>query len=1011
VQHKQAKQFPKASFATAAELVEDLNHPNGWVRSTAERLLVEGSDKRLVPLLERIAQDSSKSDYSRIQALWSAYLISGQHNASLLASLYTEKRPIVQKAVMQLIRNYPIPAGETAKFSKLTTAMTEQLPDEDPRLRLETLLAISSADDDAPFSGSLWKLYAALDDPWTESALVSIFARDPEQAILAATDLPDVSAAKRTIRELANRVAAKNDGNVAAHLLIALAQKPAKADPAKQIVLEAFVRNLKADANPEWNDQLAAAFRSVLKADESVSTAALPLIARWDKNAQLTPELQPVIKPLLAKLQDAQAADSDRAQIASGLLGIRQMNSDILPAVIAVLEGDNSAILKRRVIEALGSVPDESVGKQLVAVYPKLPFELRDPVFAQITKRNEWSELLLQAIKQKEIELTQLGPALVHRLRTHPDAAIAKEAGEIIDDIRGPELKEKDALIKDFVPAVSQKGNAQKGHEVFTQNCATCHRFKGEGRDLAPDLTGMGAHGPAELLVHILDPNRYVEPNFLTFSIETKDDLSYDGIIARENRNAVTLRNATGDYDIRQDNIKSRRSTGLSLMPNGFEALGQDGLRDLLTFICADEQNKYRIIDLSNAFTADSTRGIYNRLESTNETLQFRRFGLASVQGIPFDIVSPARSANGKNLIVLKGGMNLARTFPQKVEAPAHVKASRLHFLGGVGGWAYPYTRDENLPVAKITVQFADGSNKELILKNGQEIADYNGSADVPGSREAPGLIRNGQVRWFTKDLGRDGEIEKLTFESYNNGVAPTFIAVTAEVGGATSESKPIAKKSSNGGIRTLIVGGGSSHDFEKWFHQADTATLERDGFANVDYTEDLNSIPSRLSETDVLYLCTNNPMDNEQVRKSIFDFVNSGKGLVLVHPGLWYNWKNWSEYNAKLVGGGTHSHDRYQKFEFHVIDKDHPVTQGVAETFALSDELYHFETDPNGTPIQVLAQANLPGSDKSYPNLWITQYPKGRIVCLALGHDAGAHNNPNYQMILRNALKWAAGR
>ncbi|HEV8541581.1 MAG TPA: PVC-type heme-binding CxxCH protein, partial [Verrucomicrobiae bacterium] len=121
VQHKQEKQFPKASFATAAELVEDLNHPNGWVRSTAERLLVEGSDKRLVPLLERIAQDSSKSDYSRIQALWSAYLISGQHNASLLASLYTEKRPIVQKAVMQLIRNYPIPAGETAKFSKLTT--------------------------------------------------------------------------------------------------------------------------------------------------------------------------------------------------------------------------------------------------------------------------------------------------------------------------------------------------------------------------------------------------------------------------------------------------------------------------------------------------------------------------------------------------------------------------------------------------------------------------------------------------------------------------------------------------------------------------------------------------------------------------------------------------------------------------------------------------------------------------------------------------------------------------
>jgi len=57
-----------------------------------------------------------------------------------------------------------------------------------------------------------------------------------------------------------------------------------------------------------------------------------------------------------------------------------------------------------------------------------------------------------------------------------------------------------------------------------------------EGRDLAPNLTGMGAHGPGDLLVHIVDPNRVVEPNFFSTSIETKDDLNYDGIIARENR-------------------------------------------------------------------------------------------------------------------------------------------------------------------------------------------------------------------------------------------------------------------------------------------------------------------------------------------------------------------------------------------------------------------------------------------------------------------------------------------
>src|SRR5205085_2415634 len=162
---------------------------------------------------------------------------------------------------------------------------------------------------------------------------------------------------------------------------------------------------------------------------------------------------------------------------------------------------------------------------------------------------------------------------------------------------------------------------------LFSQNCAVCHLFKGEGKDIAPDLTGMGAKGAEELLVHVLDPNRYVEPNFFAYSIETKDGETVDGIIGRENQASVVLRNASGDVEIKTGNIKSRRNTGLSLMPNGFEALGAEGLRDLLGFICADE-NRFRVLDLKNAFTASSTRGIYAGAELLEDTLRFKKYGL-----------------------------------------------------------------------------------------------------------------------------------------------------------------------------------------------------------------------------------------------------------------------------------------------------------------------------------------------------------------------------------------------
>src|SRR5206468_1686565 len=112
-------------------------------------------------------------------------------------------------------------------------------------------------------------------------------------------------------------------------------------------------------------------------------------------------------------------------------------------------------------------------------------------------------------------------------LRTHADAAVAKHAIAVIDEIRGPAQKEKDAIIAKLRPEIIKPGDVANGAKLFTQNCAPCHKFKNEGADFAPNLNGMGAHGPEDLLVHIVDPNRVVEPNFIAVSIDTKDVFTY----------------------------------------------------------------------------------------------------------------------------------------------------------------------------------------------------------------------------------------------------------------------------------------------------------------------------------------------------------------------------------------------------------------------------------------------------------------------------------------------------
>ncbi len=211
--------------------------------------------------------------------------------------------------------------------------------------------------------------------------------------------------------------------------------------------------------------------------------------------------------------------------------------------------------------------------------------------------------------------------------------------------------------------------------------------------------------------------------------------------------------------------------------------------------------------------------------------------------------------------------------------------------------------------------------------------------------------------------------------------------------------------------IRVLIVGGGSSHDFDKWYKQVDAETLQRDGLATVTYTSDPDSILYYLPNMDVLYLCNNQPIKNHAVRQAIFNHVNSGKGLIVAHAALWYNWQDWTEYNLQLVSGGSRGHNEYGTFEVTIINKDHPVTKGVADKFSLKDELYYYKPDPAGPGIEVLANASAEGSDKIYPSVFIVRHPKARIVGIALGHDAGSHDIVPYQTLLRNAVRWVANR
>lgn len=1008
VQHKEARTLPawKLEKGDAAGLVKSLDHPNGWVRLTANRLLNETQPAAVKPALVQTLK-SGADRYGRIHALYALNNLNALDDSLMLAALRDNDSAVRKNAVRLAAERTEI-SGDNRK------AIQALLNDSDGRAKLNALLALGSFTANRETADAVVAVWPGLKDRWLESAAVGAAAKDPLLYLEAAFGAKDPAFLASFVPHVARLAGNRNDAGLAARIVTMVSRQAAGTDGLKVAVIEALAANLNADVKPGMNAELTAALKSLLAADRTAG-AVLPLVARWDSAGALTADVKPAVSRAEAQLKDASLGDDARGQIAVNLVGVRNLDASIIPAVSALLApGEASPALQRRVIEALGGVPEG--GAALVAAFPKLSAEVVEPAFGQVLRRSEATRALLDLLEKKEVELRTLGPARIHRLRTHADEQIATRAKSVIEALVGPEQKEKNALIAKLAPEVEKRGNVENGRKLYTANCAGCHIFKEEGRNLAPSLTGMGAHGPADLLIHIVDPNRLVEPNFVSTSIETKAGDVYEGVIERENNAEVVLRDATQDHTIRKGDIAARSSTGRSLMPEGFEALGAEGLRDLLTYLCADE-SRFRIIDLSEAFTANTGRGLYITPENPDDSIRFRDYGTLTVDGVPFDVVSPNKAV--ANVIVLKGGARDSwsrRSLPQKVEAKVGVAAARLHFLGGVAGWGFPAVNDKDLPVTKVTLHFAGGGTQEIILKNGVEIADYNGRADVPGSKGQPRLTRGrGQVRTFSKDVTSKAVIEKVTLESYDNAVAPTFFAITADQEAAPPAPQPAqaaparAALQWGAGVKTLLIGGGASHDYNRWFNLADVKLLNGTGRITANYLEPQDVTVADVQAADVLLISANKAFPDAAVREAIFAHAHGGKGLVLLHPGLWYNWRDWAVFNRELAGGGARGHDRYGEFEVTATDATHPLMKGVPASFKLSDELYYFEPDAGGTPIKVLATAHSTARNKTYPQVFVIEHPKTRIAGLTLGHDGVAHSHPAYQQLLKNSVYWAA--
>jgi putative heme-binding domain-containing protein len=177
-----------------------------------------------------------------------------------------------------------------------------------------------------------------------------------------------------------------------------------------------------------------------------------------------------------------------------------------------------------------------------------------------------------------------LDSSRVQSLLTHRSDSIKRRAQTLLADAVSADRAQ---ALADYQAVLTMHAEPAPGRDVFAKHCANCHRVGNLGIALAPDISDSREKTAEQLLTDIIQPNRAIDANYLSYTVVTHDGQVYTGILSAETSTSVTLKQEQGKTIVlRRHDIDELRSNGVSLMPDGMEKLiSPQEMANLISFI------------------------------------------------------------------------------------------------------------------------------------------------------------------------------------------------------------------------------------------------------------------------------------------------------------------------------------------------------------------------------------------------------------------------------------------
>lgn len=152
--------------------------------------------------------------------------------------------------------------------------------------------------------------------------------------------------------------------------------------------------------------------------------------------------------------------------------------------------------------------------------------------------------------------------------------------------------------------------------------------------------------------------------------------------------------------------------------------------------------------------------------------------------------------------------------------------------------------------------------------------------------------------------------------------------------------------------------------------------------------------------------------------RQALVEYIESGGHWFGIHGAGGSRSYAWQWYPEELLKAQFIGHTLFPQFPTATItveDRQHPATRHLPERWQREEEWYSFEQSPRPRGVQVLASLDESTYEPvldlkmngDHPLIWTHKVGKGIVFYSALGHKGSAYEEPEYRLVLQQALSW----